>query len=365
MLKRIQAYLRKNPGHKAKAIAADLDAERREVNQVLYAHKDIFTQDTECKWSLVVQNELCIEFGDHRWLTASDFEQALLNVASPWDLGFQTITFVVAKDCRILLEALARLLALCNQLSDAGKRVCIDFSSCRPTLNYLNRIGFFDHLREAVDVLPRRPPSSTATVYDGNNDGVVEFRSIDPFSPNTDIPQLLRNSFVSCAGEEYSAGAFTFLSELFGNVQEHSQATVPGFAGLQFYKRGNRIQTVISDSGLGIVGTLAPILVEKYPDTAKRIRQASIDPRVALLQEVFADGGISQVNGDGRGLGLKRSGDLARKFRAKVSVRQENFELTVYHNAAVIQFSHKLNLTKIAGTHICFDLVLDQPYRAG
>ena len=61
------------------------------------------------------------------------------------------------------------------------------------------------------------------------------------------------------------------LSELLQNVEEHSGAATPGFAGLQFYKKTNHIQTVISDSGLGIVGTLMPVLSQRYPELAMKI----------------------------------------------------------------------------------------------
>lgn len=260
-----------------------------------------------------------------------------------------------------MLEALARLLALCNQLADAGKQVSIDFTNAKPTLNYLNRIGFFDLLRAGIKILPKWPAASAAAVYDGNNEGVVELREIDHIEPNDEIPDLLRKSFVSCAGDQYSVAAFTVLSELFSNVQEHSAATTAGFAALQFYRATNHIQAVISDSGLGIVGTLTPILKDRYPEVAQRIAESSLEPGVALLQEVFSGGRISQVNESGRGLGLKRSGELANKFNAIISVRQEAFELKIKHVHQEIKFSHTLGLARIAGTHICFDFLLAPP----
>jgi len=361
MLKKIQEHLRKHPGLKARSIASQLNEERQQVSKILHDHKQIFIQDGEFQWSLILQEELRIELGDHRWLTADDFEKALLAKESPLDSACSKVTFVVAKDCRILLEALARLLALCNQLVAAGKNVSVDFSDCKQTLNYLDRIGFFDHLSDTIEVLPKRPIGSKATVYEGNNDGVVELRAIDPLAPNQEIPTLLQNSFVSCAGDQYSAAAFTVLSELFGNVQEHSASTTAGFAGLQFYKRGNHIQTVISDSGLGIVGTLTPVLKDRYEHITRKISASTLKPEVALLQEVFSGGGISQVNESGRGLGLWRTSGLAQKYKARISVRQEHFELKVNHSPKGIQFSHTLDLVRIAGTHICFDFLLDQP----
>lgn len=364
MLKQIEAFLDKNPGVKAKFIAAHFKTERTDVNQVLYAHPEIFKQDSDYRWSLVSPAQLRIVLAGQPWLTAADFEAALAKATSPLDSNCSSVKFVLKKDCKILLEALARLLALCNQLSIAGKRVTLDFDDCRQTLSYLDRIGFFGHLERSVEVLPRRPKGVLAATYKGNNEGVVELRAIDAASPNQDIPNLLRDSFVTCAGDSYSVAAFTVLSELFGNVQEHSRATTTGFAGLQFYKGGNHIQTVISDNGLGIVGTLKGVVGERYPDIARRLAASRLHEGVALLQEVFSVGGISQVDEDGRGLGLKRSGDLAGKFKAKISVRQRDFELRIHHSQQGVSFSHSLNLARIEGTHICFDFTLDSRRKA-
>jgi hypothetical protein len=179
---------------------------------------------------------------------------------------------VVAKDCQILLEALARLLALCNQLTARGKTTTIDFSSCRKIIGYFNRVGFFDQLDNSVDVRPYRPKNSKAKAFAGNNSSVVELRSIDPVAPDRKIPGNLKDSFETCAGKSYSSAAFTILSELFGNVQEHSGSTTTGFAALQAYGgRYPHIQTVISDSGLGIVGTLLPVLEKKYPQLLEKL----------------------------------------------------------------------------------------------
>jgi hypothetical protein len=359
MQERIQAILQRDPGQKAKVIADRLQSTRSEVNKVLHAHRDVFVQDAEnFTWSLT---ELRINLGSQCWLSAESFEDILLDAGSPLDSSFQLVTFVVGVDCKILLEALARLLAVCNQLIDAGKIVAIDFTTSRPTLRYLNRIGFLNLLRSDVKISPKRPRVSAALTYDGNNDGVVELRAIDHVNPDDEIPDLLRKSFVSCAGAQYTVAAHTVISELFGNVKEHSGATSAGFAGLQYYRGGRRphIQTVISDGGRGIVGTLLPILNDRYPSLAKKIAKSTIDARVELLQEVFSSGGISQVDDPGRGLGLKGSGTFAQKYNALISVRQETFELRVVQVDGALHFSHRLNLVRLPGTHICFDFLLD------
>jgi hypothetical protein len=364
MQRAIKTYLRQHPGTKAKTIAGFLGVDKTEVNRALHADSKTFVQDEAHRWFLVQSDELRVELPD-RWLTGAGFEDALLAAGSPLDSTAQTITFSLSKNCRILLEAMARLLALCNQLARMQRKVYLDFTNCLQTLGYLNRIGFFDHLHGAVTVLPRRPSLSSALAYDGNNHGVVELRSIDPRKQDPDIPRLLKKSFAECAGEKYSSRAFTVLSEFFDNVYEHSKAEIPGLAALQFYRRGSHLQAVISDSGMGIVGTLLPILASRYPAVDAQIKNSPVDPRVALLEVVFSNGGISQVNADGRGLGLKRSVDLAQTFKAIISVRQGTFELCIHHGATGIRFSHKLELARIEGTHICFDLSLDLGKQSG
>lgn len=357
MLAKIEAILEQKSGLKAKAIASKLRADKTEINRLLHAHEDIFVKDPEFTWSL---KELQIDLGSDCWLTAEMFEEALLAIGSPLDSNCRRVSFIVGEECKIMLEALARLLALCNQLVDSGKIVSINFDTSKSTLTYLNRIGFIDLLQSGVKVLPKRPRFSAAAAYEGNNDSVVELRKIDHLHPNDEIPNLLRNSFVNRAGDQYYVAAFTVISELFGNVQEHSEAATAGFAGLQYYKGSKRhIQTVISDSGRGIVGTLMPILQDKHPDVARKIAKSSTDPRVALLQEVFSAGSISRVDESGRGLGLKRSGECANKYNAFISIRQETFELKISHIGERIQFSHCLDLARIVGTHICFDFLLD------
>jgi hypothetical protein len=354
MLKKIQSLLLIQPALKARNIATRLNVERSHVSAALHDHPGIFFQDGEFRWFLVFR----VELKGEGWLTAASFEHALSSAGSPLDSSSPVVIIAFGKDCKIMLEALARLLALSNQLVIAGKRVSLDFSKCKSTHSYLDRMNFFVHLDRRIEVMPRRPAFSKAAKFNGNNVGVVELRAIDHLAPNQDIPVLLRNSFINCAGETYSIGAFTVLTELFKNIEEHSAATSAGFAGLQHYKQSGHIQAVISDSGLGIVGTLAPILEKRYPEIAKKIALSEVDPGVALLKEVFSAGGLSQVDEEGRGLGLKQSGFFAQKYKAKISVRQENFEVRVHHSPEGIRFFHSLNLVRIAGTHICFDLEL-------
>lgn len=357
----IEKLLRKEPGIKARAIASRIGQDRSAVNAFLHENRECFVKDEAHCWSLVKPGELRIVLPSAKWVTAELFENALESVESPLASACNGVVFVLAKNSKLLLEATARLLAICNQLVFDRRAVQIDFSDCYPTLDYFNRIGFFDFLDPTVAVIPSRPKVSKAGQYKGANEGVVEVAAIDPVAPDEEIPGRLQKSFISCAGTQYTVGAFTVLSELFGNVRDHSKSPIPGFAALQFYPKSRRphIQAVISDSGRGILGTLAPVLETEYPELAKRISASSIHPGVALVEEIFRNGEISSNRDEARGLGLKRSGEVANKFNANISVRQETFEVKVSYENGEILVSHRLNMSLLRGTHICFDFLLD------
>lgn len=359
MWSQLLTFLGKNPRIKAKELAAHLGKDRTEVNQVLYEHSDKFFRDDDFKWSVRAPEELRIEFRGDYWLTSSDFEDVLSRHCTPWHEDCESVVFAFKKDCRMLLATLARLLALCNQLKAAGKKVSLDFAECADTLSYLDRMDFFEVLASDIAVLPRRPRVRRAVLFKGKNDGVVELRVIDPASPDNEIPRLLERSFVRCVDESYSTLALTVIGEPFKNVLDHSRSNLAGFAGLQAYKNRTRIQVVISDNGLGIVGTLKPVLDSRYPEIASRIGKSQGHPGVALLKEVFATGQLSRSEEDDRGTGLKSSGDQARKYSARISVRQEDFELRIDHRPEGTRYTPYTNLVRIDGTHISFDFKLD------
>ena len=359
----IRKILLETPSLKAKEIAKRLGVQRKEVNSFLSRHKDEFNKDSNYYWSIANTNELRVEFEGNKWVDAASFESSLADAGSPLEAGVTEVFFVIPKNCSMLLDAATRLLALCNQLVWQGREVTIDFKESEDTLSYFDRIGFLKHLNDSVGVLPCRPLISRADLFEANSDAVVEFGEIDPNELDESIPKQLKNSFVSHSGSEYSNTAFTIISELYGNVRDHSESPIPGLVGLQYYKRGPRgphIQTVISDSGKGIVGTLKPILNEKYPVIAQKYDFDKPESEVYLVKEVFDKGHITQTGEDGRGLGLKRSRDVAAKYDATVSIRQEKFELRLLFKDGVLsKETHSINLPRILGTHICFDFLLD------
>jgi len=359
MFKKIESLLRDSPGLKAKTISSRIGEEKAEVNSFLYSNRDAFFVDDEYCWYLA---ELRIEFPAGVWITSKLFEDALAAVESPLTSSCRSVVFVLLKDSKLLLDAAARLLALCNQLAATGKDVRIDFGSARSTRSYLDRLGFFRMLSDDVAVMPSRPRSSKAEKYHANNDGVVEVASIDPAAPDNGIPGRLQNSFERFAAAKYHTGIFTVLSELFNNIYDHSETRLPAFAALQVYPNGRmpHVQAVVSDSGRGILRSLQPVLNTRYKDLTAKIHASGSHLGVELVKEIFKKGRISSNDGDGRGLGLKTTGDYALKFNATISVRQDTYEVVVrYAENGKITFSERLNLHELAGTHICFDFFLD------
>lgn len=357
---KIISLLRETPQLKAKAIAKHIGVTKSEINSFLYSREDLFAVDQNFCWSIIPQNVVRIQLENSTWVDCSSFEQSLKEAGCLFKNPCLLIEFVIPAKCKILLEAAARLLALCNQLAHLEKRVNLDFN-CTSTLTYFNRMGFFDHLDERVSVLPDRPVTSTAVIYRGNSAAVVEFGIISPQNPDENIPEQLMSSFVSHAGEDYSIAAFTVISELFGNVRDHSETPIPGLAALQMYKsKRHHLQTVVSDSGNGIIGTLLPVLKRDYPALSKKYDFTDPMSKVLLLKEVIESGGITKTGKEGRGLGLKISQGYAVKYDANISVRQENFELKLsYRKDGYSSFEYTLDMPKILGTHVCFDFFLD------
>lgn len=365
LVSKISLILNEKVSLKAKNLAVELNVDRSELNSYLHNHKELYIQNTDTyEWSLVKSNELIINFPIVSWLDSETFEKTLINAGSPLDSQSNKVTFIIGNKCNILLEAASRFLALCNQLAMVGKTVTVDFRACKATLHYFDRVGFCDRLDIAVKILPSRPVGSKAEIYKGNNDNLIEFGEINPKNIDSKVVEDLQKTFIHHAGEQFSALALTVISEPFNNVHDHSNSPINGFAALQKYQ-GNKkhIQTVVSDSGIGIAGSLRPVLDKKYPKLQKKFTPRTVQSDISLIKEVFEKGGISQIHDDDereRGLGLNRTFKLAVKYNANISIRQESFELKLYYRNGVLQnFSHVKNLVKILGTHFCFDFFLD------
>jgi hypothetical protein len=355
----ITTILKQTPGLKGREIANKLGKEKRDVNSYLSRNLDHFIQDNQSRW--YISGHRHIEFESDTWISSAAFEHALKQGQSPLEDNCSYVRISMPERASILLDATSRLIALSNQLVWKGKSVTIDFTACPTMRSYLNRIGFFDHLDQKVEVIPTRPRTSKAAAFKGNATSVYELNRIDIADLNEKIPAQLKASFIKYAGETNSLPVFTVLAELFGNVRDHSKSQIPGLAALQCYAKAKppHIQTVISDSGEGIATTLAPALKTKYKALAKKIEKEGNAADAFLIKEIFEKGGISQFDG-GHGIGLKASGDVAKKYNAKVTIRQETLEVTLtYKDGELANFFYILDMPKMFGTHICFDFLLD------
>lgn len=359
MEKTIQDVLQKEPGLKGTKIARKAGIDRRSANSCLHKHKKLFRQDENYCWFLATPSEKILELENY-WVTGDSFEQSLRDVGCLFDSNTRSVLVKIPEECKIMLIAAARLLALLNQLVSIGKDVTIDLEECASTKFFLSRDGFFDHLDEKVKVVPNRPEVSAAKIYKGNSDTLVEFGAIDLERRNKDLVIQLTERFVQQSDSRFQTAAFTVFSELIGNVSEHSESPIHGFAALQKYGgRRKHIQTVISDSGLGIAETLRPSLKQHYPKLYKLYSKKNTKSDARLVQTALSKGEISRW-GSGHGLGFKSSRAQAMKFDANLSIRQDQFYLNFkYECGLLIGVESELNVPIIKGTHICFDFFVD------
>jgi hypothetical protein len=356
MMQDIDRILFKDAPIKAKLIASKLGLSRKEVNSFLHGHPELYQQDSEYRWTFIKGEELTLPPG---WVTGDEFERIFQKAGNFLNTSSQNITITFSSQSKTMISCIARLLALGNQLVHMGKNVTMDFTRAEGTRSYLDRAGFFDHLDEKIVVLPERPEESAALKYKDQSDTLVEFGTIDTTTTNDDLIKQLTNKFVQQSSADYQVAAFTVFSELIGNVLEHSNSPLHGFAGLQKYG-GSRehIQAVVSDSGAGIVKTLRPALKEHYPSLYRLYGQKSQETDIGLVKEAMKQGGVSRFGG-ARGLGFKSSREQAIKFNANFSVRQENFCLNfLYKDGELIGITEESGLSRLLGTHICFDFYL-------
>src|SRR5665647_1093674 len=350
MQKIIENILNETPGLKGREIAKKISTDHKSVNSFLHKHKDIFIQDDNYCWFLAVPPVQVLELDAKNWITVDSFEDSLVQIGCLLSSNSPAVLVKIPKNCKIMLIASARLLALLNQLVFNGKAVSVDFIDCASIKHFLSRAGFFDHLDDRVNVIPSRP-ASAAKIYKGNSNALVEFGAIDPKQENAELIRLLWQAFVEHSDSRYEIAAFTVFSELIGNISEHSDSQINGFAALQKYgdnkKYRKHIQTVVSDSGRGIATTLRPSLKEHYPDLYRLYKEENVESDAGLVITALRKGEISRF-GSGRGLGFKSSRTPAMKFDAKLFVRQERFSLNFnYKDGVLVDVERKLGIPRI------------------
>jgi hypothetical protein len=359
MQKGVDKILKRSPGIKAKDIAKELDLDRTKINAFLHEMPELYFKDEEYLWYRLCDVRMHIAT-NAVWINGNHVESALAKFGSPFKTPCKKLLIEIEKDHSILFDGAAKILAIANQAVNSGKSVQLKFGS-KEMHSYLARAHFFDRLHESVIVIPARPQKSSLA---GGTIKLVEFHEIGgPF--DTNVAKKIRNSIEqNAADQQINVNAVQYaISELVSNVQEHSQTSYPGFAGLQCYG-GNRpnLMMVVSDNGLGICGTLRPILSTKYPHLAKEFDVSDPESDPNLLIRAFTQGGISRVEDDDRGTGLRTSSRQAATLNAKVLIRQENFEVMLkYRDGTLQETRSKLNLPSLPGTHVVFNFYLTKP----
>jgi hypothetical protein len=363
MQKGIETILKRSPGSKAKDLAKELGVDKTAVNSFLYSMPAEYAVDKDFKWTRTKDLKFVITTQRATWVVSDHVEKALQKYGSPIENPSKYLNIEIEKDRRLLLDAISKILALANQAVQVGKIVSLEVGSTE-TLSYLNRAHFFERLHPDVSVKPYRP-ASTDEKFNGKNYKIVELQKIG--EPGTNVPKMIRNSLEQSAPDQQIniTAVQCAISELVSNVEEHSRTPYPGFAGLQCYERGPRpaVMMVVSDNGLGICGTLLPVLGSKYPELAKRFSANDPNTGPNLIFKAFTEGGVSQVMDDeSRGTGLHTSGRSAANLNADVIIRQDTFEIEMqFRDGKVRPPKVKLDLPKLLGTHVTFNFFLTKP----
>lgn len=354
------------PNLKGSEIAAILGWNKKEINSFLAQHTDAYIRDgSDFTWSNkdpLNINEIKIDFPSG-WVDGQAYENKVL-AGRDFFKDIARVSFIFKKNTKLLLEVIARFISLINQLNDYGIKVVVDLDNCSGAHSYLNRNGFFDLTNKGIIVLPKRPTYSTAQQFKGNCQSLVEFGEICPQSENKQLKNDLRTSFIAQTSSQYANVATLFFAEFIGNVSDHSESKLKGFAGLQLYNPPNskqHIQAVISDSGKGVVETLRTTLKQYYPELYKKYPENQKESDIGLALEVFSKGRITRFGKiSGRGLGFKSTTDNASKFDANLTIRLSDFSIQlIYRKGQLISTDILRNLTFMNGTHICFDFIID------
>jgi hypothetical protein len=296
-----------------------------------------------------------------QWITADKFEQVLRQTSLSSLSNPAEIAFRFPSSCRMMVDSAVRLLSLANQLIAGGIPVTMVFENDQNgTMSYLNRANFFTLLSEHVRVLPMRPDPTYAKRHQGQSKNLVEFASIGShYSDHVEaIPRRLANALEAAleARSDHtslSRAAFTIFAELITNVHDHSQTVLDGFAALQVYPQGGRVQVVVSDSGIGLLETLRPKLLTP---TAKRLADAE------LIRSLFCDD--LTWNKKEKGMGLPQCAHVALKYKGSVGIRLETCGIYLEPSLRGYETNnvhYQQNLILLKGTHICFSFPLDTP----
>jgi signal transduction histidine kinase len=284
-----------------------------------------------------------ISFPEDVWIGGDKLE-GILWKAKEAIQGKESVCFEILPKTKILIDAAVIFLSVMNQLSADGKSVTIDFQDENSeVMGYFNRMGFFDHLKDRVAILPAKPSYSGAQLYNNSNKGLVEIVRID--DDDQKLPGRLADA-LETKDKKLGKASFTIFAELIDNVIRHSSTKLDAFAALQTYKNG--IMVIVSDSGKGMLETLRPKLPKKYKDVSD----------IDIMIDAFEKGLTRHRKKSGHGCGLTTCARKAKQFHGKLHVRLADTRVNlvpaddVYTHDTAYCF---LELLPIKGTHITFD----------
>jgi hypothetical protein len=355
--------VKETPGITARDIGKLLGFTRKKINQhiqhydCLIKDKDTFGWHYSGEYSLV-EIEL-----PSKWVNSITFEK-ILSCSDYKDVSDNNLTIVFLTGTKLMLDTIARLLSLVNQVAEIGRKVTIDLSLSPDSRSYLNRAGFYRVLHKDVIMIPIRPKTNLASQYEGNALTLVEFRKLNSTKRQDGVPRLLFESLTNFLDDEYEA-IFTFIAEIYNNVYDHvfdlKATTLPAFAACQTYSRSNDVtytQIVISDCGEGICSTLRPALY-KNPALKKYINLSDIE----LIMKAFSVGRITRhdpITDSGHGIGLYIGAAKARDMNANITIRQQNFSIELkWEDDNLVLNQSSQELKSIPGTNICFDFSIE------
>lgn len=303
--------------------------------------------------------ELFLDLPDG-WVNAWNLEKALLRCGDALGVAVAKVVIRFPAGCKLMIDVVIRLLSFCNQLIATTRRVRLEFAGgIAGVMGYLNRVGFFDCLAREADVVPLRPVFSGAVLHRGGNQGLVEIERFNRSAQvDAQLPdRLARAVHRGCAGRhdagQISSAVASIFSELIGNVFEHSQTSIDAYAALQTYPQGNRVTVAVSDSGVGLMQTLRPALARQGSPHATM-------NDVDLLVQIFREG-VSSLEDDKRGQGLRACARSAIRFGADLDVRLPNQRVLLrpadgdYRPNTAYTLD---GLPLVWGTHIAFSLNL-------
>ncbi len=294
------------------------------------------------------------------WVNGYTLERSLRAARIERD-GDNRIEYHVPVGCKVMVDAGARLLSLVNQQVNAGYDVTMTFDDPDGALGYLNRAGFVRLLHPRACVWPDRPDDAVLVAREGASGSLVEFTAISPVDRASvnDVPRALSTKLsdvvrIRLQGpkvKKLENATYTIFSELIENVYEHSQTELDGFAALQVYGATSKAQIVVSDSGVGLLSTLRPVLGR---DARELIGHVDVEVLDRLLAK-----GISR-HGLPRGAGLHSCAKYAREWGATIDLRLETCALSVSPQGVVSEASISYqDRTPLRGTHFCFTIPLD------